>query len=445
MPKRKFVCQECGYQSLKWLGRCPACGSWDTLVEELETPRKAPPSRAQALPITEVTFSESLRLPTGLTELDQVLGGGIVPGSLVLIGGDPGIGKSTLLLQVLKNLSSAGVKVLYLSGEESPQQIKLRAQRLGAENPQLFVVSETNLEAALAVVAEVKPLLLVVDSIQTVFWPEVSSAPGSVAQVRECTAKLLQMAKEEERAVFMVGHVTKEGTIAGPRVLEHLVDTVLYFEGERGASFRILRAVKNRFGSTNEIGVFEMTSKGLVPVENPSALFLSQTTTDEPGSVVLATLEGTRPLLVEVQALVARTPLAMPRRTSVGFDPQRLAMLAAILEKRLGLSFYDQDIYLNVVGGLRLTEPGADLAVAMALASSRLEKTLPERTFMFGEVGLTGEIRPVAQASQRIKEGARLGFKGVCLPEVNLERLEEKPLRLIGVSNLQEAVELLFR
>ena len=445
MPKRRFVCQECGYQSPKWLGRCPACGSWDTLQEEVESPRRVSTVPARVCPITEVTFSENIRLSTGLTELDQVLGGGIVPGSLVLIGGDPGIGKSTLLLQVLKNLSALGHRALYLSGEESLQQIKLRAQRLGAEDPRLLVLSETNLEAALGALAKTNPAVAVVDSIQTIFRPALSSAPGSVAQVRECTAKLLQVAKEKDIALFLVGHVTKEGLIAGPRVLEHLVDTVLYFEGEKGASFRILRAVKNRFGSTNEIGVFEMSAQGLLPVENPSALFLSQSTTGEPGSVVLATLEGTRPLLVEVQALVARTSLAVPRRTSVGFDPQRLAMLAAILEKRLGFSFYDQDIYLNVVGGLKLTEPGADLAVAMVLASSRLEKPLPRRMFLFGEVGLTGEVRPVAQAPLRLKEGARLGFESVCLPEANLLSLEEKPLALIGVSHLQEAFEVLFR
>ena len=445
MPKRRFVCQECGYQSFKWLGRCPSCGKWASLVEEEPASPNRSRSRASAQAITEISQEKEFRLSTGLAELDQVLGGGIVPGSLVLIGGDPGIGKSTLLLQVLKNLASAGQKVLYLTGEESPQQIKLRAERLGAESPQLFVLGETDLEAALETAQELSPVLLVVDSIQTVFWPELSSAPGSVAQVRECTAKVLEFAKKRGIAVFIVGHVTKEGLLAGPRVLEHLVDTVLYFEGERGANFRILRAVKNRFGPTNEIGVFEMSSTGLIPVTNPSALFLSQLTLHEPGSVVLATLEGTRPILVEVQALVANTPLAMPRRTSVGFDPQRLAMLAAILEKRLGLTFYDRDIYLNVAGGLKLTEPGADLAVALALISSYLEKPLPSGLFVFGEVGLSGEIRAVAQQEARLKEGQRLEFEMACLPKTTPRPPETEKLKLFALSHLQEALDLFFR
>ncbi len=445
MAKRRFVCQECGYQSPKWLGRCPSCGSWEGLVEERPRPSSRPGAKKCAVsPITEISSTEAQRLSSGLEEFDRVLGGGIVPGSLVLIGGDPGIGKSTLLLQTARNLAERA-PVLYLSGEESPQQIKLRAERLGAQSDQLYVLAETDLEAALEAALSLKPALLVVDSIQTVFLPEISSAPGSVTQVRECAARLLRLAKEENIAVFLVGHVTKEGMLAGPRVLEHLVDTVLYFEGERGASYRLLRAVKNRFGSTNEIGVFEMQSRGLVPVTNPSAFFLTQGGTGEAGAVILATIEGTRPILVEVQALVAGTPLAVPRRTSVGYDHQRLSMIAAILEKRVGISFYDRDIYLNVVGGLRLTEPGADLAVAVALLSSRLEKPLPPGLFLFGEVGLTGEVRPVPQAEQRIREAARLGFKKACLPRENIPSVGDSEIGFIGISNLQEAFEALFR
>ncbi|OAG27204.1 DNA repair protein RadA [Thermodesulfatator autotrophicus] len=441
-----FYCQECGYKSLKWLGRCPGCGSWGTLIEESPSKGHKKVSRqARLLKVSEVEGLKEKRLPTGLSELDQVLGGGIVPGSLILLGGDPGIGKSTLLLQVLKNLAEDGHKVIYLSGEESPQQIKLRAERLNISQENILLLPETDLAVALSSVEEVSPILLAVDSIQTVFWPEVSSAPGSVSQVRECTNKLLEFAKAKNIAVILVGHVTKEGMLAGPRVLEHLVDTVLYFEGERTAHFRILRAVKNRFGSTNEIGVFEMTSSGLKPISNPSAVFLTRETLDAPGSVICATLEGTRPILVEVQALVSRSYLATPRRTSVGFDPQRLAMIAAILEKKAGLSFYDQDIYLNVVGGLKLTEPGVDLAVAIALASSRLDRPLPQGLFLFGEIGLTGEVRQVSYPEARLKEGEKLGFSKVCAPRENLKNTSvQVKLEQLSVSNLQEAIETLL-
>ncbi len=445
-PRTFYVCQECGYRSPKWLGRCPGCGQWETLVEErpkgttrvsLEPPKP--------IPLSKLPYEEGQRISTGLKELDQVLGGGLVPGSLILVGGDPGIGKSTLLLQVMHHLASSGHKVLYLSAEESVQQVKLRAARLKVEAEGLFILSETNLDLALEALEGLSPSVLVVDSIQTVYLPDLSSAPGSVAQVRECATKLLRLAKAKEIAVFLVGHVTKEGALAGPRVLEHLVDTVLYFEGDQGASFRILRAVKNRFGSTNEIGVFEMTNLGLCPVTNPSQLFLSQISSEIPGSVVVATVEGTRPVLVEVQALVTNTPLAVPRRTSVGFDVQRLAMLAAILEKRVGLAFYDRDIYLNVVGGLKLAEPGVDLAVVLALASSRLDKALPLQTVVFGEVGLTGEVRPVSLAEMRLKEAVKLGFQEAYLPKGNLEGVKNKlSLRLRGVSNLQEILEMIF-
>ncbi len=443
--RTQFVCQSCGYRSPKWLGRCPACGQWDSLVEETRTT----PSVTSTLPptplsLTELVSSPSKRLSTGLYELDQVLGGGLVPGSLVLLGGDPGIGKSTLLLQVMHNISKTCGKVLYLSGEESAEQIKIRAHRLGVEAAQIYLLAETNLELALAAVEQLQPKVLVVDSIQTVFLPEITSAPGSVAQVRECAARLLNVAKGKNIATFLVGHVTKEGALAGPRVLEHLVDTVLYFEGERGAPFRLLRAVKNRFGSTNEIGVFEMTDKGLCPVDNPSEIFISQSTMGIAGSVITATIEGTRPVLVEVQALVTNTPLAVPRRTSVGFDPQRLAMLAAILEKRLGLNFYNRDIYLNVVGGLKLTEPGADLAVVLALATSYLDRPLPKESIVFGEVGLTGEIRPVTQALLRLKEAARLGFKRAFIPASNSAVLKNKvDIQLLCGKNLAEILEFI--
>ncbi len=442
----KFVCQNCGYQSLKWLGRCPGCGQWGSLVEERTKPQKTSSPRAtQALPLWKVEKEAHKRLKTGLSELDLVLGGGLVPASLVLLGGDPGIGKSTLLLQIAQHLAQNYGKILYLSGEESLAQIKLRAERLGVNAEEILLLSETDLSIALETAKEEKPVFFFVDSIQTVYWPEISSAPGSVSQVRECAARLLDFAKGEGIGVILVGHVTKEGSLAGPRVLEHLVDTVLYFEGERGLSFRVLRAVKNRFGSTNEIGVFEMTGAGLIPVLNTSSFFLSEKTFQAPGAVICATIEGTRPLLVEVQALVTRTPWGTPRRTSVGFDPQRLAMLAAILEKKAGLSFYDQDIYLNVVGGLRLDEPGADLAVILALASSRLEKELPPATVIFGEVGLTGEVRPVTQAENRLKEAFKLGFKQACLPQGNLRNFQNKsPSKIIEVSNLQEALEILI-
>jgi len=445
--RAQFVCQECGYRSPKWLGRCPSCGSWDSLVEEAPPTQSSLSSSLVSKPqaLTDLQTQPVARLHTGLHELDQVLGGGLVPGSLVLLGGDPGIGKSTLLLQVALALAQADQKVLYLSGEESVEQIKIRAARLQVRGENLYLLSETNLDQALAAVSELKPRVLVVDSIQTVYLPELSSAPGSVSQVRECAGRLLKLAKGQDIAVFLVGHVTKEGALAGPRVLEHLVDTVLYFEGDRGASFRILRAVKNRFGSTNEIGVFEMTAEGLKPVANPSEIFLSQSTTAAPGSVVVATIEGTRPVLVEVQALVTNTPLAVPRRTSVGFDPQRLSMLAAILEKRVGLTFYDRDIYLNVVGGLRLAEPGVDLAVVLALVSSHLDRPLPAHSVVFGEVGLTGEIRPVSQAGLRLKEAEKLGFHKAFIPAGNSAGLKKKvSLTLFATSNLREMLEMAF-
>lgn len=409
-----YRCQECGYRSVKWLGRCPGCGAWESLVEEKEGPpsrsSRAKASPAQVLRLSEVAGERIQRYLSGLSEFDRVLGGGLVPGALVLIGGDPGIGKSTLLLQVAGNYLSQGWRVLYLCGEESPGQVRLRAERLNVPG-ELELLPETDLSLALPVVRERSPAIFIVDSIQTVYLSELASAPGSVSQVREAAALLLRLAKEEHLAIFLVGHVTKEGLIAGPRVLEHLVDVVLYFEGERSGPYRLLRAVKNRFGPVDEIGVFEMRESGLHPVENPSQLFLSGG-----GGAVFPALEGTRPLLVEIQALVVKSYLASPRRTAVGFDPWRLSMLLAILEKHLGVGFYDRDVFLNVAGGLRLREPGADLAVCAALLASRLEKELPADTVFCGEVGLSGEVRPVWALSTRLKEARRLGFSRALLP-----------------------------
>ncbi|QJA05475.1 DNA repair protein RadA [Thermosulfurimonas marina] len=407
-----YRCQECGYRSVKWLGRCPGCGAWESFAEEREekTPRVSRSSPARILRLSEVSGEGFKRYASGLSEFDRVLGGGLVPGALVLIGGDPGIGKSTLLLQVAGRYLSQGLSVIYLCGEESPGQVRLRAERLKIPG-ELELLPETDLSAALPAVRERHPAILMVDSIQTVYLPELSSAPGSVSQVREATAALLRLAKEEGVAIFLVGHVTKEGVIAGPRVLEHLVDVVLYFEGERSGPYRLLRAVKNRFGPVDEIGVFEMREAGLFPVENPSRFFLSGG-----GGAVFPALEGTRPLLVEIQALVVKSYLASPRRTAVGFDPWRLSMLLAILEKHLGVSFYDRDVFLNVAGGLRLRETGADLAVCAALLGSRLEKDLPEKTVFCGEVGLSGEVRPVLALETRLKEARRLGFSQAVLP-----------------------------
>ncbi len=446
-----FVCQSCGIQSARWLGRCPDCQEWNTLVEERlaaapQSGRRAPNDGPAGYPqpITELAPATERRYNCGIDELDRVLGGGVVPGSAVLIGGDPGIGMSTLVLQALAVLARRGT-ALYVSGEESPQQLKMRADRLGVGEERLLVLAETTLELILQQARAVRPVVLAVDSIQTVFTEQLSSAPGSIGQVRESAAQLIQFAKRHELACVLVGHVTKEGAFAGPRVLEHMVDTVLYFEGERGHSFRILRAVKNRFGSTNEIGVFEMKENGLQPVANPSAMFLAERPVDVPGSVVVASMEGTRPILVELQALVSPTVLGTPRRTTLGLDHNRVALLVAILEKKMGLELGGHDIFLNVAGGVRLNEPAADLGAVVAVASSFLDRPIDPQTLLIGEVGLAGEVRAIGQTEARVWEGVKLGFRRCVLPENSRRQLPViEGVELRGVQSLREAWDLLF-
>ncbi len=444
-----FACQACGFQSPRWLGRCPDCQAWNSLVEE-RVEAAAPAAQAGAgplatpVPITTVHGGSETRLPSGIGELDRVLGGGLVPGSVVLVGGDPGIGKSTLVLQALAALSRTG-RTLYVSGEESPQQVKMRADRLGIADDQLLVVAETALERILDHARAIAPVALAVDSIQTVYTEQLSSAPGSIGQVRDSAAQLVADAKRHHRAALLVGHVTKEGSFAGPRVLEHMVDTVLYFEGERGHPFRILRAVKNRFGSTNEIGVFEMQERGLQPVANPSALFLAERPTDVPGSVVIATMEGTRPILVEVQALVSPSSFGTPRRTTLGFDPNRVALLVAVLEKKMGIHLMGQDVFVNIAGGVRIDEPAADLGVLAAVASSFLDKAVDAHTLLLGEVGLAGEVRAIAQIETRLREARKLGFTRCILPETSRRQAHgAHDMELIGVSSLAHAWDTLF-
>ena len=445
--KTVFFCSECGHESSKWLGQCPACKSWNTFVEENQSVTKkggAKPRRASASPMnmSEVSIKSEERIPTGIGELDRVLGGGIVTGSLSLVGGDPGIGKSTLLLQVCRNLVNAKRKVLYVSGEESAHQIKMRAERIGAFEDELLLFCETILEEILEGIRKVRPEFVVIDSIQTMFSEELTAAAGSVSQVREVTAQMMRIAKEENIAVFIVGHVTKEGVVAGPRTLEHMVDTVLYFEGEREAAYRILRGVKNRFGSTNEIGVFEMCADGLTEVENPSKMMLNGRPVDASGSVVVCSLEGTRPILIEIQALISPTSFQMPRRTAVGIDYNRVNLLMAVLEKRVGLQLGGCDAYVNLAGGMRLVEPAIDLGIILAIASSYKNIPLPEDTIIFGEVGLVGEVRRVSQGDQRIKEAEKLGFKTCILPKANVDSLKIRTnMRLLGVANVREALD----
>lgn len=447
--KSVFVCQSCGYQAPKWLGRCPDCSEWNTLVEEFsaERPQKKRGSRADPpATITAIPMGRETRLKTGLGEFDRTLGGGVVPGSLVLIGGDPGIGKSTLVLQALDHLSQQGLRCLYLSGEESPQQIKLRATRLRARSEALLVMACTCLEDVLDTLEDMKPHVLAVDSIQTVYTDAVTSSPGSVSQVREVASRLMAVAKTTGMPVFLVGHVTKDGAIAGPKVLEHLVDTVLYFEGDRGHLFRILRSVKNRFGSTNEIGVFEMKDTGLEEVGNPSRIFLEERPEEVSGSVVIPCLEGTRPLLVEIQALVTSSPLNMPRRTAVGVDHNRISLLVAVLGKRMGMELGDQDIFVNVAGGLRVEEPAADLGIVSAMMSSFLDRPVPRGVVMFGEVGLAGEIRGVSQPELRMREAQKLGFSHCILSSSNLEGTRvPSGMTGSGVDSIQRLFEALFR
>lgn len=448
--KTKFVCQNCGYTTAKWMGRCPECGTWDSLAEELETPASGPqqsflmPKEApKPKTLDKVMLTEVERLKTGINEFDRVLGGGLVPGSLVLLGGDPGIGKSTMLLDAGIRFSAGGIKVLYVSGEESEAQTAMRARRLGKPGTALLVMTATDLDAVLLQAKEVQPQILVIDSIQTMYNHELQTAAGSVGQVRECTAKLLRFAKATGIAVIIIGHVTKDGNIAGPRLLEHMVDVVLQFEGDRSYSFRVLRALKNRFGSTSESGIFSMETGGLKEVTNPAGLFLENRAENAPGSVVCACMEGNRPIMVEVQALVAKTPYGMPRRTAVGFDYNRVNMLLAILERRLGMDFGNFDAYLNVVGGMKITEPSADLAAAAALVSSYRNKPVPHGVLAVGEVGLTGEIRRVAGTERRIRDAANLGFTKFVVPKGKLN-MEQKTSGIVQAATLEEALNAIF-
>ena len=448
-----FVCQLCGYQSSKWLGKCPGCDAWDSLLEEKRRDGAAPAVNvwlqrdaegAALQPLDRIQMSDNARILTGVGEFDRVLGGGVVSGSVVLIGGDPGIGKSTLLLQALNMMAAPEQKVLYVSGEESARQIKIRAERLNTLSPHVYIMAENCLETILPEAIALAPKVLVIDSIQTVYSGELQSAPGSVAQVRETSARLIVLSKNREITTFLIGHVTKDGAIAGPRVLEHMVDTVLYFEGDRGHPYRILRAVKNRFGSSNEIGVFEMKDHGLAEVLNPSELFLSQRPVDVSGSVVVPCMEGTRPLLVEIQALVSTTNLAMPRRTAIGIDPQRLSLLAAVLERYLAIALYNKDIFLNVTGGVKVEEPAVDLGIAAAIASSALNRSIDTGTIFLGEVGLTGEVRGITQLELRLKEAAKLGFRHGVVPEVNRAQVRGKlPMEVTGVASLKEVLRMI--
>ena len=446
----KFVCQNCGFISSKWMGKCPECNVWDTLTEErVKEDRRVPAAvgsvASKPVKLDEITLDEEERMETGIAELDLVLGGGLVKGSLVLVGGEPGIGKSTLLLQAADRISETGRKVLYVSGEESLRQTKLRAGRLGVDGKNLFLVSENELEAIFHTISTVNPDLVIIDSIQTVYQQDILSAPGSVSQVREATGKLMHLAKGMGIATLIVGHVTKSGSLAGPKVLEHMVDTVLYFEGEKHHLFRVLRAVKNRFGSTNEVGIFEMTSGGLMEVVNPSQLFLLNRPQKAPGSVVMSSVEGSRPILVEIQALAASAPYGTPRRMAVGVDYNRSAMLIAVLEKRLGINFQAHDAYINVVGGMELNEPAADLAIVAALASSIRNEPLETDIVVFGEVGSTGEVRAVTGAEKRVLEAQKLGIRTAVLPEANVAECSGiSGIEIRGATTLEEAFQHLF-
>ena len=454
-----FFCKECGYESSKWLGQCPACRAWNTLVEEpvagtasaagkgrMSSDRGAGRAVAKPALLSEIRLEQEDRISTGFKELDRVLGDGIVAGSLVLVGGDPGIGKSTLLLQVCHNLTIDGHKVLYVSGEESAQQIKLRAKRIGDFKDDLMLLCETNLELVRSVIEKTKPEIVVIDSIQTMYHETVSAAPGSVSQVREATNVLMQIAKGMGISIFLVGHVTKEGVVAGPRVLEHMVDTVLYFEGDRYASYRILRGVKNRFGSTNEIGVFEMRQSGLREVTNPSEYMLDGKPENASGSIVACSMEGSRPILIEIQALVCHTNLPMPRRTTAGTDFNRVNLLLAVLEKRAGMQMSACDVYVNIAGGIRMTEPAIDLGLILALVSSYKDIAIDEKTIAFGEVGLSGEIRSVNMAQQRVQEAKKLGFETVLMPKVSMKALQKiEGIQIIGLETVRDAVQYLLR
>lgn len=446
--KTVFVCGECGYETPKWVGKCPGCGEWNTMVEDVRLPQKAAATAAprpahtfSAMPLSQINAADEHRFVTGISELDRVLGGGIVKGSVILLSGDPGIGKSTILLQVC-NALQGDIKILYVSGEESAIQIKLRAKRIGVESDAVSVMTETDVQTVCEYINSARPDLVMIDSIQTMQHPDISSSPGSIVQVRESANLLLRTGKSLDIPIFIVGHVNKGGDIAGPKVMEHIVDTVLYFEGERNQSYRILRAIKNRFGSTNEIGVFEMTETGLAEVENPSAMMLSGRMSDVSGGCITCIIEGTRPILAEVQGLVAATGFGNARRTAAGFDYNRLNLLLAVLEKRLGLMFSNLDTYINIVGGIRLDEPAADLAVAMALVSGLRDIPIDENTIAFGEIGLSGELRSVPRAQARVNEAERMGFTRCILPTACLKQINSAPggIKLIGVKRLSDAV-----
>ena len=452
--KTMYVCSACGYETPRWMGKCPGCGAWNTLEEQAPSVQQTAPVKAikqrpgtgaNAMRLDEIPEETALRASTGIGELDRVLGGGVVEGSLMLVGGDPGIGKSTLLLQASNHLAAGGARVLYISGEESARQIKMRAKRLGVASDNLLILSENAMDAAEKRWEEIQPDYMIVDSIQTMYRPDMASAPGSVSQVRECASMLMRMAKTTGCAVFLVGHVTKEGSIAGPRVLEHMVDVVLYFEGDRQHEYRILRAVKNRFGSVNELGLFQMRESGMEPVENPSEMLLSARARDAAGSCVHCAIEGSRPMLVDVQALALQTAYGMPRRTTNGFDGGRLALLLAVLEKRAGVSLLNQDVYVNIAGGLALSEPAADLPLCAAVASSVRNTCIPADWAVMGEVGLAGEIRAIGQAERRLAECARLGFKTAVIPRENMKHLHApQGMRVYGVETLAEAISILI-
>ena len=448
--KTSFFCQHCGYMSPKWLGKCPSCSGWNCFAEELVAQpdsggRASMSFDGKPMPIEDISADEGERMLTGIAEIDRVLGGGIVNGSAILIGGEPGIGKSTLMLQIMKNIAVGGRKVLYVSGEESAHQIKLRSNRIGASARDLLVLVEVSLEKILDHVKKIEPAIVVIDSIQTVYSGDLMSAPGSVGQVREASSRLILSAKKNGIPVFLIGHVTKDGSIAGPKVLEHMVDTVLYFEGDSGHAYRIIRSIKNRFGPTNEIGVFEMQDKGLKEVPNPSAFFLAERPQNAPGSVVVPSLEGTRPILVEIQALVSQSNLGMPRRTAIGVDHNRVSLLVAVLDRICGLHLGGSDIFINVAGGVRVEEPAVDLGVVAAMASSFLDRPVDPRTVILGEVGLTGEVRAVSQMDVRVKEAARLGFDKCILPKTNMASLTKTAkMEICAISSLKDLLENLF-
>lgn len=446
--KVKYICQECGYEAHKWLGKCPACNEWNSFVEEVVDKASKVPSinvEAKIEKIADIKTADEYRITTGLEELDRVLGGGLVKGSLVLVGGDPGIGKSTLLIQVANNISRIGLKVLYVSAEESARQIKLRSDRLSVHAKELYLLSETNMDIVINAIDNLNPDLLIIDSIQTVYSPNLESAPGSVSQVRETTAMLMKIAKTRDMATFIVGHVTKEGSIAGPRVLEHMVDTVLYFEGERHHTYRILRGVKNRFGSTNEIGIFEMRDIGLVQVQNPSEMLLAGRPLLTAGTIVVPSMEGTRPMLVEVQALVSHTAFGMPRRVATGTDYNRMVLMLAVLEKKAGLEMQSYDAYINIVGGIQIKEPALDLGMVCALASSFKDSPIDSKTIAIGEVGLTGELRTVSFIEKRLKEASKLGFKTAVVPKANLKGLNSiEDINIVGVTNIIDALDIVL-